>query len=271
MSRYCADRVRTSRAICQEHNRQMKLRIPRASAQGLGIPAYFYPYPNDQYWARIHAAGSAIGFVVADPDNGPGIWRDPNYVAVIEATRQQGTLVVGYVTIRYGDSPVARVIDDIERWYATYPIDGIFVDEVATSTSHLSDCQAVYARVKRLTRGAGLVILNPGTRGPVDYMSACDVLVNNESTWTTYRDAYVQPPDWVARYPAHRFWHLVHDCPSEREMRTALWLARSRNAGWVFVTDRTGINAYDRLPDEAYWGSLLHRSERAGDPRADEH
>ncbi len=60
---------------------------------------------------------------------------------------------------------------------------------------------------------------------------ACDILVNSESTWTTYRDAYFQSPHWVAQFPAHRFWHLVHDCPSEGEMRTALWLARSRNAG----------------------------------------
>ena len=250
---------------------QVKLSIPRTPAQGLAIPAYFYPYPHDRDWNLIHAAGPAIGLLVADPDNGPGSRCDPNYVTAIEATRRQGTLVVGYVTSRYGDSPLDLVIDDIARWYTTYTIDGIFLDEVGTSASHLSDCQAVHARVKELTRGSGLVVLNPGTVGPVDYMSACDILVNNESTWTTYRDASFWLPDWVARYPAQRFWHLVHDCPSERDMRTALWLARSRNAGWVFVTDRTGANAYDRLPHETYWTSLLRRdqAERSVDPPRD--
>ncbi|HEX8967047.1 MAG TPA: spherulation-specific family 4 protein [Chloroflexota bacterium] len=235
----------------------------------MAVPAYFYPYPRDRYWAQLHAAGAEVELIVADPADGPGTRRDPNYVAAIEATRQGGTLLVGYVTIRYGASPVSRVIDDIERWYAMYQVDGIFVDEVSTSASHLHDCQVVHDRVKHMTAGTGLVFLNPGTRGPVDYMSACDVLVTNESTWATYRDRYFQPPDWVTGYPAHRFCHLIHGCPTEREMRIALWLARQRKAGWVFVTDHTGINAYERLPEAAYWASFLRLARREGDPRED--
>jgi hypothetical protein len=50
-------------------------------------------------------------------------------------------------------------------------------------------------------------------------------------------------------------------------MRTALWLARKRNAGWIFVTDHTGLNAYDKLPTGEYWTSELQRATRSADPR----
>jgi hypothetical protein len=247
---------------------ELRTREPRPALR-IAIPAYFYPFPDDPFWARMGAAGPSVALIVADPADGPGERRDSNYVAAIDTIRQRGTRVLGYVTIRYGDSPVASVINEIQRWFATYRIDGIFVDEVATSTSHLRDCETVYAYVKRVSFGSGLVVLNPGTRGPVDYMSAADILVTNESTWATYRDRYLQPPEWVAAYPDHRFWHLIHDSPTEPEMRMALRLARERNAGWVFVTDHTGANAYARLPPDSYWTSMLAAAARDADGRGD--
>jgi hypothetical protein len=88
-------------------------------------------------------------------------------------------------------------------------------------------------------------------------MTACDILLNSESSWRTYRDAFPGNQDWVAKYPASRFWHLIHGCPTEAEMQTALKLARDRNAEWIFVTDCTDANPYGRLPGRAYWENQL--------------
>jgi hypothetical protein len=153
----------------------------------------------------------------------------------------------------------------VERWYAWYEVDGIFVDLVSTTAQQVDDCQALFTNVKQRTGGAGLVILNPGTQTLEAYMSVCDILVNSESTWPTYRDRYAAPA-WVDGYAADRFWHLVHDCPTAGEMHKALRLARTRNAGWIYVTDWTGANAYERLPAGRYWASELERATGAASP-----
>jgi hypothetical protein len=235
--------------------------------QRMGVPAYAYPPTNMAYWSQLLTGAPTLGLIVADPADGPGIRRDPNYVAAIEQAHERGIAVVGYVTLRYGASAGAPLAAAIESWYALYAVDGIFVDEVPSSKLCVVDCERVYRWVKSQLSGLGLVVLNPGTQTVEDYMAACDILVNNESTWLTYRDAYPPPPAWVDDYPAERFWHLVHACPTESEMRAALWLARDRNAGWIFVTDHTGVNAYDTLPREDYWTSELRRVDGTGDPR----
>ena len=238
-----------------------------AAAQRVAIPAYAYPYPGDPYWAQLLAGAPQVRLLVADPADGPGTRSDPHYAAAIDQARQRGILVLGYVTLDYGARPGAEVEADIERWYTWYAPDGIFIDLVPTSAEHVEACHALYAATKRRSASSGLVVLNPGTHTLEAYMDTCDILLGSESTWATYRHAYPQAPAWVNTYPAQRFWHVVHACPTEAEMRTALWLARKRNAGWIFVTDHTGLNAYDKLPSGEYWASELGRAVRSADPR----
>ncbi|WP_427129921.1 hypothetical protein [Pseudarthrobacter sp. S9] len=54
-------------------------------------------------------------------------------------------------------------------------------------------------------------------------------------------------PAWVAKHPAHRFGHLIYaaDAPSTAHVVS---LARSRNAGWVYVTDQSDGVMWTRLP-----------------------
>jgi hypothetical protein len=175
-------------------------------------------------------------------------------------------MVLGYVTLSYGRKRRADLQAEVERWYAWHGIDGIFVDEAPTDARHVRAAKQLYRLIKQRGTCAAMVVLNPGTRSLEAYMSACDVLVTNESRWVTYRDAYPEGPCWTDGYPANRFWHIVHECGTESEMRQALWLARVRNAGLVYVTDRRGVNPYDALP-RRYWLSELKHARRAGDPR----
>ena len=54
----------------------------------------------------------------------------------------------------------------------------------------------------------------------------------------------------MGRYPAAKFAHTIYATPGPR-LASAISLARSRHAGWVFVTDRTGANPYDVMP--GFW------------------
>jgi hypothetical protein len=214
----------------------------------------------------LGACAPGVAFIIADPADGPGVHRDPNYVAAIEAVRGSGISVLGYITMSYGRRRHVDLTDDLARWYALYAIDGIFLDEAPTDARHISASTRLYRLIKQRGQSAALVVLNPGTHTLEPYMDACDVLVTTESPWAAYRDAYAEGPGWTHAYPADRFWHIVYDCGTVSEMRQALWLARLRNAGWVYVTDRTGVNPYDGLPTR-YWRSELKCARRPGDPR----
>jgi hypothetical protein len=221
----------------------------------LGIPAYFYP--DQTYWPQLQSGAPTVGLAIADPADGPGVELDPRYVAAIRETHGRGIRVLGYVTVSYGSRVLADVRSDVDRWRAWYPIDGIFVDEVSTARSGISYCQALRRYAKSRMGSDHLVVLNPGTQTLEGFMGACDILLNSESSWHTYRDAYSGNPGWVANYPAARFWHVVHDCPNEAEMRMAMRLAQTRRAGWIYVTDGAGTNPYRSLPTGRYWRNEL--------------
>jgi hypothetical protein len=237
------------------------------AAQRVAVPLYTYPYPGDAAWEHVRASRPAVAFIVADPADGPGAESDPNYVEAIDSVRGSGIGVLGYITLSYGQRGRGDLAADVERWFAWYAIDGIFIDEAPTNAEHLDACLLLYDLIKRRGTGAERVVLNPGVNTLEPYIGACDILVNNESLWTTYRDMYPEAPRWTTAYPPDRFWHIIHDCGTEPEMRHALWLARARNAGWVYVTDRTGANAYDALPNAQYWLNELELARLNGDPR----
>jgi hypothetical protein len=82
-------------------------------------------------------------------------------------------------------------------------------------------------------------------------MSVSDVLMVFEGTYPQYRAAPV--PAWARDYPADRFANTVYGAVTSSQANSAISLARSRNAGYVFVTNLSLPNPYDALP--AYWSS----------------
>jgi hypothetical protein len=198
-----------------------------------------------------------VGLVIADPSDGPGVDVDTRYATAIRQTREQGIRVLGYVTTSYGSRALRQIESDVDRWHRWYDVDGIFLDEVSTSSGQITDCMTLFADAKRRKGSRHLVVLNPGTQTLEGFMNACDILLNSESTWRTYRDGYVDNPTWVANYPSSRFWHVVHDCPTESEMRLAVGMALARHAEWIYVTSLTGDNPYRTLPGERYWMAEL--------------
>src|SRR5690348_16649956 len=98
---------------------------------GLLVPAYVPPPGN---WEVLLGAGRKLGrglITVANPDSGPGELRQQAYVGVIEALHNRCAPVVGYVHDSNGLRTVDSVIEDIDRWFRLYNVDGIFIDEIS--------------------------------------------------------------------------------------------------------------------------------------------
>lgn len=54
-------------------------------------------------------------------------------------------------------------------------------------------------------------------------------------------------PQWVFKYSPERFYHIAYGVP-DVSVGSALSIARSRNAGYVYFTDQTLPNPYGKLP-----------------------
>lgn len=243
------------------------------TCQAFGVPAYFYRTETAEY-DRIIAdarAKARVSLMVIGACNGdrsdttPCIKSsDPVYSEYIDLYRRAqdaGIRAIGYVTTSDGNRPLADVKAEIDLYLQRYKPAGFFLDEVrnsadATTFAYYANLSA-YIRARR----GGFVALNYGVF-PRDEraMQIADVVLTSEGTYASYLSNYSVPASWARKYPASRFWHLVHAVPDLAAMRATLKLARERNAGMVYVTDVTAANTWGRLP--VYWTAEVNEAMR---------
>lgn len=217
------------------------------------VPAYFYPAGKGlSDWDRLIASADKAPIVaIVNPASGPGPKADPNYVALLDrAAKKRGLTLVGYATTSYGKRPVAEVEADLARWLKLYPqIRGFFLDEQASGPEALDHYVTVYRAARRLMP-KGLIISNPGTNCVEGYLTrpttdvAC--LYEGHDDFTK-----VSTPGWARSLPPSRFAALPYKVATPDAMRQAIRHALSRRFGYLYVTDASGANPWDRLP--SYW------------------
>lgn len=226
-------------------------------AQRVAVPSYFYPDSNPGgRWSKLEGGVPTVGLGIINPDSGSGTASNPDYVAQIARSQRAGLTVLGYVYTDYGARSAADVKADIDNYYGWYGVDGIFFDEAFNS-----DCtkrpyyREIYDHVKAKT-GKRVVVINPGARTEECYVSTADIIVTFEGFYSTYTARPLPATAWEWKYPADRFWHLVHET-AQADMPNAVGLSKQRNAGWVYVTPDVMDNPWDTLPPDPYWSALL--------------
>ena len=217
------------------------------TCQSMAIPAYFYP---GSAWDQAIAAAPRVSTMVMNPASGPGVALDPNYLAKVRQAQARGIQVLGYVHTSYGQRNSGLVRTEIQLYWQWYGVNGIFLDEVASSASALPYYRDLAAYIRQ--QASQRIVLNPGVAPDEGYMSVGDVIVVFEGTFASY--VPLRLPTWINRYPGTRFAHLVHATTSS-QLRTAMDLSKQRNAGFVYVTDDGMPNPWDRLP--TYWTQEL--------------
>ena len=229
--------------------------------QHLAIPSYFWPGAS---WDAIVAHAGAIDLAVVNVDSGPGAGRVTTFATTVGAARLRGIRVVGYVHTGYAARPLAEVLTDIDRYYAWYGVDGVFVDEVPSDCAQGAYYGAIADRVR--THADHFVIINPGTNPGECTTTFSDMIVNFEGTRAVYQTW--SPASWMADYPADRFWHLIYGA-DDTDVSSLVSLSRERNAAHVYVTDDSMPNPWDRLPGQSAWSTLLGAvSGRSAAPNA---
>jgi hypothetical protein len=234
----------------------------------VAVPAYFYP---GQYWTQLDDAAPTVGLAVANPDSGPGSAANSDYATAISGARAAGVKVIGYVdtgyfgttgrTTRGGQTTVAawtaQVESDVDSWYSWYGsagLSGIFFDDGLNDCGHVQLYEDIRGYVQTHSSGA-TVVDNPGTGAEQCYTEAADTLVTFEGTYATY--ASYQPPAWEATADPGQLWHLLYGTP-QSDLAAAVSLAKSRNAGYLYVTPDDLPNPWDTLPTASYWTQELN-------------
>jgi hypothetical protein len=230
--------------------------------QRILIPSYWAPCynPNDPPhgamtcpWDQVASDTashnfSAIGAVILNPASGPGPACDAGYLNVSSRVRAADPHigVLGYVYTSYGARPLAAVAADVDAYFTCYPaaVTGVFLDEASGDCADLPYYAAVAAHVR--AKG-GVVVLNPGAPSAPCYLAAADVLVTFEGGVAAY--AAFQPPAWHLNTSSDRFAHIVYGAVQEAgDHLAAIRLSKTRNAGYVYVTNGTLPNPYAALP-----------------------
>jgi hypothetical protein len=224
------------------------------------IPAYFNPATSPNEWTNMTALASQQVDITAifNPASGPGLTVEANYPPAVATLRAAGGKVLGYSRSCYGRNEcpenstftrtVNQTVEDALKYHSFYgPIDGVFIDEVSSELADLSYYQAVKEKILAV-RPEWKLFGNPGTATAQEYLQVFDVLVTSESNITAPQ------VNWNQSYPATRQAYMFHS-QTLTQLSPLIDLARSRNVGYVYVTDDVLINPYDSLP--SYFPSEL--------------
>jgi hypothetical protein len=244
--------------------------------QRVAVPSYFYPCHNASAWQpdspcdwdRLIASHPPVDVAIINPNSGPGVAPDPNYVAQMARGGAAGVTMLGYVHTTYGERNLSAVCGDVARYATWYAVDGIFVDEVSADCALLPYYAAVIDCVQgSVGGGAATIILNPGQSVPAcfnatlngtsgDGGNATVAIVNYEGAFTDY--VGWSPLPWVNTTAPASWWHIVHNASGAlMQHAAAITLSKARGAGWVYVTDQTMPNPYAALPGIIYLDDVV--------------
>lgn len=234
-----------------------------AAKMKIMVPAYFL---DNALWNRLANAAQAgppgTLYAIANLNNGPLTDFPPEQAAlqqVIAQLHAAGGKTVGYVDTNYTRVDPSKVKADIDKWYADFGVDGIFLDQQDNTAASLPYYQEIHDYIKA-KGGEALVVANPGTSTLESYMQVNDVTCIIEAdgpadfaTWTT---AF-----WTRRYPADKFYVLPYHTPAS-DYPTFVNRAAANHVGWIYCTSDTLPNPWDTLPD--YFEGLVNAVSQVG-------
>jgi hypothetical protein len=217
------------------------------------VPAYIWPAGKGlKDWERLIAAADRVPIIaIVNRDSGPGKKVDEKFRALLEHARRSKLTIIGYVPLNYARRPVAGVKTEVDGWLSLYPgvLSGIFFDEQPSGPEgvpYVAECSA-YVR-SRITNAR--IVSNPGTTCAPEYLTIAGAptvcLFENKSGIDAYR-----PLPWQMNFHPGQMAVVLYDVRTAEAMKRSLREMVRKRAGFVYVTDDSGGNPWDRLP--SYW------------------
>ncbi len=217
-----------------------------AGCQHTFVPAYAW---SSAFWTQAIDSHPAPSVIILDITGvGAGTAPVPHFQALVAKAHAAGINILGYSSTEYGQRPAAEVEADVRNYKAWYHVNGMFLDLTASTTGELGYYQSLASFIHS-SIPQSVIWLNPGDFPAQGYMSVGDVVMVFEGSYAGYRQ--LQVPGWVSHYDPSRFVNVVY-ATSGSDLASAVSLAGTRGAGYLYVTDLPGSpNPYNALP--SYW------------------
>jgi Spherulation-specific family 4 len=211
------------------------------------VPAFFYA---SGIWQQAADTKPVPSYMILDiSGTGAGSGPVAHFQTIVKQERAAGVTILGYSSTGYGLRPVAQVEADVQHYKAWYGVTDIFLDEVRGISSQLRYYRKLAHYIYAANPGSSIWI-NPGNYPDPSYMSVSNVVMAFEGPYSAYHNVIV--PSWAFGYNPDRFANTVYATRGS-QVASALSLSKSRNAGYVYVTNGTGGNPYSGLP--SYWST----------------
>jgi Spherulation-specific family 4 len=215
---------------------------PVASSTKLIVPAYF---TDAAMWARLLTGLDDIGAVVVDFAT-----RDTlrPYFAQLKA---KGIKIYAYIPTGYltkFPANAASSLSKIDVVNNDADMDGIFLDEVRSGCS--VKAVADYTAMKNRTGKA--LIYNPGQTPGSCYFNIANAVVDYEGSYAAYQN-------WPAAAKGRSIGsnsvvNVIHTT-SQSDISNAIALAKSRNAGLIWVSEGD-TNSFQNFPSQGYFDAV---------------
>ncbi|BGP08124.1 Spherulin-4 [Rhodotorula toruloides] len=218
------------------------------------VPLYSW---SDKCWPELQEAAAANPsqqfVLIVNPNSGPTLdSTNPSlYCVPILRSKVPNSSIIGYVRTTYGDrasSDVAADIDQFKSWGgikvnattgATAKLDGIFFDEVSSSTNTTNlERYESFANLTRTAFGSSssTVVFNPGTAVDARFFNWADLIMYYESAFADYSTSKLPQDAQLLRKSAI----VVHSFPTGSAGSTQLPITLKPlvpASGAVYITD----------------------------------
>jgi Spherulation-specific family 4 len=232
---------------------------------GMLIPAYVYPHSDEMGnpvdWQVLLDVGRTMMLdgliVVANHEDGHFVEKDSDYEISINALRDICTPVLGYVHDCYNGTKndgicttyeATNVIVDVRKWFSTYDVAGIFIDQVGSRDIEI-DVQRAESLVQQVhnLRSDAIVVLNTGSVPSETFMRRTDpaIVVIREAPIADY-EAFPPSDDeylWLrnradgedAGIAARRLAIIAHTAPNQAHVDSLIAKAEQYQIRWIHV------------------------------------
>ena len=139
---------------------------------------------------------------------------------------------------------------------------GIFLDETSSSSIDTAYYYNLSSYIYERGQGDNFVVINPGVFPDESYIAMANITVVFEQHVDNYLNMY-EAPDYVNKYPAEKFSHLIYGAVTKDEMLKVARLSFERHAGYVYTTHDELPNPWDATPPY-YQEEISYMNEQCG-------
>ena len=219
----------------------------------ISLATYYAPdtISPKKNWDRVLRHNPHIGISIINVNSGPGDKINSDWQAQAEKAHASGSHVVGYVRSGWGTESQDKLLAEMQKYIDWYKVDGVFVDEAVNGWgdqfNKMSYYLEFYKKIKAKFGKKFTVVLNPGANTREEMMEAGDVFMifeNFAHKFLKPGDNYTIMPDYCYKYPAHKFWALIHNVDRTNFVNIIQEMAKY-NFGHLGLTDDRFVDSGD--------------------------